>query len=118
LQLEVALYRDQKPRSRPSPLFFDNRFGQISTAKLFPGPVASTGEHLVVRVKAHDPVHPTWLAISAQFLIDAMPFTDPRPGLIYTNISDVPTFITFLSPAPYDDPHFGGIHMLSFRRVM
>lgn len=117
LQVEVTLYRDLKPRSRPSYILLDeNNIGEPVYGKLFPGSGGEGSEHLACAMWYQGLVIPQWALIKAQFLIDGMPYSDPRPGELYTGRSDMPSsLIHFLPMAPPEHPIFGGVHTLALR---
>lgn len=116
--LELQLLRNWQPRSRPSKGVLDTDDGHESWTKLYPGAEANDSEEILIHITGAKQYLPQWITFAAELTIDGQRFSEPRPGTVYTGVSDIPTAIVhFPIVAKWTDRKFGGMHTLLVRRV-
>lgn len=113
--VEVHVFRDMKPRTRPSRGFFDLD-GGIERIKLFPGAAAEPGELVYVMLDKAVRTNPEWFLLQATIMIDSLPLSAPRPIMLFYGVTDMPTGVAYY-PTVSVSGKYAGVHSLHIRCV-
>lgn len=115
--VEIQLMREMAPRSRPSRGYLDSE--NPTETKLYPGTDAFGMETMVAKLEGFVRSLPLWANLQASFTIDGMRFSDPRPGILWLAVADIPTCIIHFPIMAGDmNPKFSGLHTLMIRTVL
>jgi hypothetical protein len=111
VRLEIVVHQNQKPRTRPESFDWNPNVGGH-----FPLQDMQTGRRsYVVGLTGIIPVSFSWASVIVELRVDGPKLCEPRPGMVFLPVVDVPTVVYFPSVAPEGNVMFGGWFTVSLR---
>lgn len=111
MKLEIVVYQNQHPRTRPETFEWEPEQGGT-----FPVQDMQTGRRsYVVGLTPVIPAMPWWWSVIVELRVNGPKLCEPRPGMVFGQPADVPTMVLFPSVAPVENDMFGGWFCVSLR---
>lgn len=115
MKVEFHVRRNMDSRTRPEIIEWDPK--KPIQVRLQTGSAPDTSGRVSVAMSATIPFDEFWASFLATIFVDEVPLSSPRPGVLFLEVSDIPTLVHYPSLGYRTDPKFGGWWTLGVRTV-